>query len=218
MSETPRYLSMQEMAEITGLTPESIRTYKSRGKLPAPDVLIGKTPGWTMDSVEAFAASLPGQGARTDREVLAYLDSVEKISSLVGDQTRAAIAQLVEAKIAAEYGLTELDGVPLRDVTTTQHALATLAIISDLGPQLEAAANGDATFLQAYADAVQRMLIKAGLAARECQCRQLPDAGLSRGHGHSGICHDHYEPDVPLLAGLLLCGTCHVHEHQRGRR
>lgn len=47
-----------------GLEPASIRTYKSRGSIPEPDLQLGPAPGWLIDTIEAWAP--PGQGARTD--------------------------------------------------------------------------------------------------------------------------------------------------------
>lgn len=60
------YLSMGEVAERTGLAESSVRTYRSRGGMPEPDVTIGRTPGWLESTIEEWAKSLPGRGARTD--------------------------------------------------------------------------------------------------------------------------------------------------------
>lgn len=60
------YLSMGEVAECTGLAESSVRTYRSRGSMPDPDVTIGRTPGWLPETIAEWAKSLPGQGARTD--------------------------------------------------------------------------------------------------------------------------------------------------------
>jgi len=65
-ADSPVYLSMVEVAELCGLAEQSIRVYRSRGKLPAPDVMIGKTPGWLPETIEEYRKTLPGQGARTD--------------------------------------------------------------------------------------------------------------------------------------------------------
>jgi predicted DNA-binding transcriptional regulator AlpA len=64
--EPTRYLSMPEIAARTGLAESTVRTYRARGKLPAPAVMVGMAGGWTVDVIDAWAKKLPGQGARTD--------------------------------------------------------------------------------------------------------------------------------------------------------
>lgn len=59
-------LSVKELAERAGLAESSIRTYRTRGQVPAPDVTIGGTPGWLATTVDPWIATLPGRGARTD--------------------------------------------------------------------------------------------------------------------------------------------------------
>ena len=54
---TPAYLDTGGLAARAGLTAGSARTYLSRGKLPPPDVHIGKTPGWTTATVDAWIAA-----------------------------------------------------------------------------------------------------------------------------------------------------------------
>ena len=53
---TPTYLDTAGLASRVGLTAGSARTYLSRGKLPPPDVHVGKTPGWTAATVDAWSA------------------------------------------------------------------------------------------------------------------------------------------------------------------
>jgi predicted DNA-binding transcriptional regulator AlpA len=63
---TVTYLSMPEIAARAGLAEQTVRQYRSRGRLPQPDAMIGRTPGWTEATADAWIATLPGQGARTD--------------------------------------------------------------------------------------------------------------------------------------------------------
>lgn len=64
--QRPPILSMRQVAERAGLAESSIRTYRSRGVMPAPDVTIGATPGWLPATIDPWIAALPGRGARTD--------------------------------------------------------------------------------------------------------------------------------------------------------
>jgi hypothetical protein len=41
-------------------------SYVSRGKAPRPDEYVERTPRWRMSTITAWAATRPGQGARTD--------------------------------------------------------------------------------------------------------------------------------------------------------
>jgi predicted DNA-binding transcriptional regulator AlpA len=66
MYRMPRLLSTAEVAETAGLAESSVRTYRTRGQLPAPDATIGNIPGWLPETIEPWAATLPGRGARTD--------------------------------------------------------------------------------------------------------------------------------------------------------
>jgi predicted DNA-binding transcriptional regulator AlpA len=66
IESTAVYLSMPEIAERAGLAEQTVRQYRSRGRLPHPDAMIGRTPGWQVATADAWIATLPGQGARTD--------------------------------------------------------------------------------------------------------------------------------------------------------
>jgi hypothetical protein len=63
MAKAPaRYLSRAEFADRIGVTGGAL----SRYKLPQPDALIGTVRGWRPETVDAWQAARPGQGARTD--------------------------------------------------------------------------------------------------------------------------------------------------------
>lgn len=67
---TTEYLGTAAVAERVNLTVSTIRSYILKGLIPAPDVVIttpsGPLRGWSPETVDAWQASRPGQGARTD--------------------------------------------------------------------------------------------------------------------------------------------------------
>lgn len=63
---TVEYLGPAQVAAMFGLSPQTIRQYNADGRMPAPDVRIGATAGWTEETIRSWWASRPGQGARTD--------------------------------------------------------------------------------------------------------------------------------------------------------
>lgn len=125
----------------------------------------------------------------------------------LSDATRAAVANVVDYTIEAEYGQPTpgMDGARM---------LALGGLMIDLGDEHRRTNGALATdaSLRSVAETTLRILIRDGLAARECQCRQLTGGGCT--HGERGVCHRHYEADVPPIDGALLCGTCHVTEYQ----
>lgn len=72
----------------------------------------------------------------------------------------------------------------------------------DLRDDYLARTGGDDTHLRGYVDSTLRILIRDGLAARECQIRQLDPSALP--------CHTHYEADVPEVNGARLCGPHYI--------
>lgn len=61
---TRRFLSASEVAERTGMSAETIRSYTRDGYMPAPDAVIGRTSGWTERTIDAWAADRPGKVGR----------------------------------------------------------------------------------------------------------------------------------------------------------
>jgi predicted DNA-binding transcriptional regulator AlpA len=57
-----RYLNRRQVAERIGVTPGAL----SRYRLPTPDAMIGGLRGWLPATIDAWQASRPGRGARTD--------------------------------------------------------------------------------------------------------------------------------------------------------
>lgn len=60
------YWTINDVAEYWGVTPQTIRTYRSRrrGELPEPDAVFGRSPVWKPKTIIDFER--PGQGKRTD--------------------------------------------------------------------------------------------------------------------------------------------------------
>lgn len=60
------YWTISDVAEYWGVTPQTIRTYRSRGRgeLPPEDRTFGRSPAWRPQTITRFVR--PGQGARTD--------------------------------------------------------------------------------------------------------------------------------------------------------
>lgn len=67
---TAEYLGTAAVAERVGLSVPTIRSYIRKGLLPDADVIIttpsGPLRGWAPETIDAWQASRPGQGARTD--------------------------------------------------------------------------------------------------------------------------------------------------------
>jgi hypothetical protein len=60
------YWTVADIADHWGVTPATVRSYRSRGRgeLPEPDRVFGRSPVWKPASILNFQR--PGQGARTD--------------------------------------------------------------------------------------------------------------------------------------------------------
>lgn len=61
-----KYLGYNQVADMLGLDPATVRSYRRDGYLPQPDAVIGDRPGWTEETIRRWQESRPGQGARTD--------------------------------------------------------------------------------------------------------------------------------------------------------
>jgi hypothetical protein len=130
-------------------------------------------------------------------------DITTRIDEQVSDTTRAAVANIVDYRIEAEYGQPNPGEAGAM-------ALATASATLDLRP-LYMQINGDDRHLAALVDNTLRILIADGLEARRCQCHTINGACP---HGIDGRCTGHTEADVPPIRGALLCGRCHVAEYQ----
>ena len=67
---TIEYLGAQAVAARVGLSVNTIRSYLAKGLLPEPDAVIvtssGELRGWLPETIDQWASSRPGRGARTD--------------------------------------------------------------------------------------------------------------------------------------------------------
>ncbi len=54
------------LATMAGIAPNTASSYKARGLLPAPDIRLGGSEGWTLPTVLAWLDTRRGAGARTD--------------------------------------------------------------------------------------------------------------------------------------------------------
>lgn len=67
---TTEYLGTADFAARAGLATATIRSYMHKGLTPPADVQIstpnGPLRGWSAETIDAWLASRPGQGARTD--------------------------------------------------------------------------------------------------------------------------------------------------------
>lgn len=66
MPTPEKILSIRDLAQRYGRTPECVRQWLRSGRLPPPDVLIGKSPGWrpsTLERVERTVVTVGGVSA-----------------------------------------------------------------------------------------------------------------------------------------------------------
>ena len=66
----PEILSTAEVARLAGITPASLRTFRSRGTFPTPDGYLGSTPWWTPETVAAWLETRrrPGRPKQPTKE------------------------------------------------------------------------------------------------------------------------------------------------------
>lgn len=55
---TEKYLSVTDIASMLGISTSNVSTYR----LPDPDVLVGRTRGWRLETIQTWVASRPGRG------------------------------------------------------------------------------------------------------------------------------------------------------------
>ena len=58
-------LTVAQVAEHLGLSVRTVEAYRRDGRLPEA-TMVGRTPTWTRAQIDAWQATRPGQGARTD--------------------------------------------------------------------------------------------------------------------------------------------------------
>jgi predicted DNA-binding transcriptional regulator AlpA len=61
---TADLLDTAAVAELLNISPATVRSYKNRGYLPAPDHVIQGNPAWWRTTIEKWVHNRPGQGRR----------------------------------------------------------------------------------------------------------------------------------------------------------
>ncbi|MBW3077703.1 hypothetical protein [Bifidobacterium simiiventris] len=55
---TEHYLGVTDVANRLGIAKSAVSAYK----LPEPDAMIGKTRGWSIETIDQWNANRPGRG------------------------------------------------------------------------------------------------------------------------------------------------------------
>lgn len=58
-------MTVRQVASHLGLSVRTVQDYRLDGRLPEP-TMVGRTPTWTREQIDAWQANRPGRGARTD--------------------------------------------------------------------------------------------------------------------------------------------------------
>jgi predicted DNA-binding transcriptional regulator AlpA len=80
MSDEDPYLDTRAIAQLLGITAESVRLYLRRSRkrlaeglelrlqdMPLPDLQVGRSPAWRASTIEAWRAVRPGRGRTIDQ-------------------------------------------------------------------------------------------------------------------------------------------------------
>lgn len=130
----------------------------------------------------------------------------------LSEGTTAAVDQLVDYAILREYGIVvDEGGYLIEDQVIGATMIAKAGLQFDLIEQFKGMNQGKTDGLDGYVDATLRVLVSDGIEGRRCQCHTING---TCSHGTAARCEGHYESDVPPIDGVLLCGTCHIAEHQ----
>lgn len=55
-------LTTRQVAALAKVEVSSIRTYRIRGTIPPPDVMVGVTPTWRVSTIKKWIATRPQRG------------------------------------------------------------------------------------------------------------------------------------------------------------
>lgn len=58
------YLTSAELAARIGIKPSSVHRYRTRGAIPEPDEVVGRTPLWKEATITTWMEARPGHGWR----------------------------------------------------------------------------------------------------------------------------------------------------------
>lgn len=64
MADTRKILDLAGVAEHLGIAYSTARDYYASGRLPEPDMRLGRKPGWKATTIDRWNARRPGQGWR----------------------------------------------------------------------------------------------------------------------------------------------------------
>ncbi|MGW0039810.1 helix-turn-helix transcriptional regulator [Gordonia sp. NPDC003376] len=64
-----RALGVTEVAARTGLSVDTIKSYGRDGIMPPADVMIGRTKGWTAETIDAWSEGRPGKVGRPRKKI-----------------------------------------------------------------------------------------------------------------------------------------------------
>lgn len=64
--EKPEVWGYNKVAEVAGVKVGTLRRYKKTGHMPAPDIIVGNSPGWYPKTITDWVAERPGRGFRSD--------------------------------------------------------------------------------------------------------------------------------------------------------
>ena len=64
MTDRETLLDSAGVANLLGIAVASVARYRTRGNLPAPDVMLGRSPGWWPATILTWQASRPGRTGR----------------------------------------------------------------------------------------------------------------------------------------------------------
>lgn len=56
------YMDARAIAERLGVSLATVYSYRKRGFLPEPDLMVGRSPAWRSETVEQWIATRPGRG------------------------------------------------------------------------------------------------------------------------------------------------------------
>lgn len=123
----------------------------------------------------------------------------------ISDTTKTLIDQLVEYSIDAEYG-------KIDQATRDSHGKITAASVLFDMRDAHARSGGSPEHTPNDASYWLRPILRAALAARECQHIEMRRAEVARTGQTEAVCHAHTEHDVPDVDGYKLCGRHYTAE------
>lgn len=122
VTEEDPLIGYREMAKRAGVSPSTLRKYRSQGRLPDPDdASVPDRPRWRLSTFEEWMATRPGPGTRTDLQ-----DRIEPrgdATRLLADDHVKILQALVESEALGTLDVCAVlnPGPPTRDGRTREH-------------------------------------------------------------------------------------------------